>query len=451
VAETIVARLTQQTVDTFEAQVTHLVATVSATAFQPPTAMPPTETPLPPTAIIPTSTPIPPSATPVLPTPTNTPIPCDAAQFVADVTVPDYTPFSPGTSFTKTWRLKNIGSCAWMTSYSVVFEKGYAMTDKTIINLPARVWPGETVDVSVNMVTPSKPGNYKGNWMLRSESGRYFGVGANADKSFWALIKVISSNPDYAYDFTASYCSADWRSGAGKLTCPGNSDDAEGFVVILDNPILEHRNDDEPALWTNPNFSKDGWIRGKYPPITLKDGYRFKSWIGCLAASKGCHVIFRLDYTVDGGSINNLGEWHEIYDGEAYQIDLDLSYLADQKVQFVLSVEAVGDPKAARAFWFAPRIKATKPVLPHEEENAAIQAALQTVAKGTGIDVNSLSLVSLERTDWTDYCLGIPRDDRDCSSAKIPGYRIVMKTVNRHYEAHTNLDGSEVWWFEISN
>ena len=33
----------------------------------------------------------------------------DWAGFIADVTVPDGTAFSPGATFTKTWRLKNIG------------------------------------------------------------------------------------------------------------------------------------------------------------------------------------------------------------------------------------------------------------------------------------------------------------------------------------------------------
>ena len=285
--------------------------------------------------------------------------------------------------------------------------------------------------------------------MLRNDYEKVFGVGASGEQSFWALIKVISSNPSYAYDFTYHYCSATWHSGAGKLTCPGNSDDKDGFVVVLDNPVLEHRNDDEPALWTNPNHSKDGWISGKYPSITVQEGDRFRSWIGCLAASKGCHVIFKLDYEGEDGSIGNLGEWHELYDEQAYQINLDLTHLAGKKVQFILSVESIGDPKAARAFWFAPRIKSTEPEPTPKPENPAVQAAVKMVAKDTGIDVNSISLVTVERVEWTDNCLEIPRDDRECSSANIPGYRIVMSANNRRYEAHTNLDGSDLWWFQV--
>ncbi len=33
--------------------------------------------------------------------------------FVADVTVPDDTHFSPGQTFDKTWRLQNAGDCEW--------------------------------------------------------------------------------------------------------------------------------------------------------------------------------------------------------------------------------------------------------------------------------------------------------------------------------------------------
>jgi len=35
---------------------------------------------------------------------------CNWAQFVTDVTVPDGTYLAPGTTFTKTWRLKNIAA-----------------------------------------------------------------------------------------------------------------------------------------------------------------------------------------------------------------------------------------------------------------------------------------------------------------------------------------------------
>jgi len=61
--------------------------------------------------------------------PASTPPPagCDRAQFISDVTVPDGTTFAPGAAFNKTWRLKNVGTCTWTTSYSLVFDSGEKM------------------------------------------------------------------------------------------------------------------------------------------------------------------------------------------------------------------------------------------------------------------------------------------------------------------------------------
>ena len=49
---------------------------------------------------------------------------CDHAQFVSDLTVPDGSSFAPGAAFTKTWRLMNIGTCTWKTSYKIVWAGG---------------------------------------------------------------------------------------------------------------------------------------------------------------------------------------------------------------------------------------------------------------------------------------------------------------------------------------
>jgi hypothetical protein len=118
---------------------------------------------------------------------------CDAAQYVADVTVPDNTVMAPNFSFTKTWRLKNIGTCTWTTSYKVDFASGNPMSAVYPVNLPNSVAPGQTVDVSVNMVSPSGSGAYQGNWKLKNASGVSFGIGSTANEAFWVKILVSSS------------------------------------------------------------------------------------------------------------------------------------------------------------------------------------------------------------------------------------------------------------------
>src|SRR5688572_18810473 len=53
----------------------------------------------------------------VLSTATNTPVPCNQASFVSDVTIPDNTSITVNDGFTKTWKLKNVGSCTWTSGY----------------------------------------------------------------------------------------------------------------------------------------------------------------------------------------------------------------------------------------------------------------------------------------------------------------------------------------------
>lgn len=99
---------------------------------------------------------------------------CDNADFVTDVTIPDGTSLDPGETFTKTWRLKNVGTCSWTPSYSLVFSTGDAMSGPASQDLTANVNPGQTVDISVNLKAPSSPGSYTGYWKLSNAAGTTF-------------------------------------------------------------------------------------------------------------------------------------------------------------------------------------------------------------------------------------------------------------------------------------
>lgn len=122
---------------------------------------------------------------------TATPIPCNLARFVADVTIPDGKEFGPGATFTKTWRLKNIGSCAWTSGYDIVFHSGDAMGAPSAVQITTgTVNTGHTVDVSVDLTAPSIPGTYRGNWQLRDPSDVIFGIENSTSGLFWVEIVV---------------------------------------------------------------------------------------------------------------------------------------------------------------------------------------------------------------------------------------------------------------------
>ncbi|MBN2502901.1 MAG: hypothetical protein JXB38_19130 [Anaerolineales bacterium] len=170
-----------------------------------PQDLPPTPTPT--LALLPTNTPVVfPSATPVILQPTNTPSPTqaptstlrpyDAAAFIADVTVPDGSKVAPGETFLKTWRIKNIGTTTWDTSYATVFHSGERMSSSARVALGGPVYPGQVVDVSMYLTAPEKAGEYRGNWILQNTSGYSFGFGSDADVPLYVIVKV-SAKDDY--------------------------------------------------------------------------------------------------------------------------------------------------------------------------------------------------------------------------------------------------------------
>jgi hypothetical protein len=144
----------------------------------------------PPNTLVPTKEP---TAT-KQPTSTFVPIPCDRADFVADVTIPDNTYISPGNSFTKTWALKNSGTCTWTTGYSLVYASGEQMGGQASTSLPGNVLPGQSINLSVNLTAPAAAGAHQGYWRLQNAYGGAFGWGINGDQAFWVLINSGSSS-----------------------------------------------------------------------------------------------------------------------------------------------------------------------------------------------------------------------------------------------------------------
>jgi len=112
------------------------------------------------------------------------------AEFVKDVTIEDYSQVKPNEVFTKIWEVKNTGTCTWTTTYALVFTLGDRMSGISPKMLNQAVKPGETVDLSIDLVAPKQSNMYQGNWMLQDENGNQFGTGYAAKDFFWVSITV---------------------------------------------------------------------------------------------------------------------------------------------------------------------------------------------------------------------------------------------------------------------
>ncbi len=139
------------------------VAAIQPSPVVPTVEIPPAETVAPP---------VQPTATQPAP-PTATPLPCNAAAFIGE-TVPDGSELVVGTSFDKSWRLMNVGTCTWNSNYELYFADGDKMGGPSDVNLTQNVKPGELVDLSVSLKVPDSVGMYKGYWKVRDDQGNTF-------------------------------------------------------------------------------------------------------------------------------------------------------------------------------------------------------------------------------------------------------------------------------------
>ena len=122
------------------------------------------------------------------------------AAFLGDVSIPDNTITAPGSSFIKTWRLRNDSTCAWgpgLKLHSLAFFNGNPLGALAEVPLPTVVQPGGVVDVSVNMIAPNLPGTYRSEWMLQIAAGPLLGVGADGQTPLYTQIVVQAGQPNY--------------------------------------------------------------------------------------------------------------------------------------------------------------------------------------------------------------------------------------------------------------
>ena len=142
----------------------------------------PTLPPLPTLPPIPTATSAPVATVTAVPT-----TPTAACLFVTmtSETVKDKTVFGPGDTFTKTWTVKNTGTCAWNDDYKIVFRSGNQMGGPEKQAIGEDVKPGESVTISVDLTAPATAGTYTGKWIFRTDKGVDFGV-----NGIWTTIVV---------------------------------------------------------------------------------------------------------------------------------------------------------------------------------------------------------------------------------------------------------------------
>jgi ABC-type amino acid transport substrate-binding protein/heat shock protein HslJ len=120
----------------------------------------------------------------------------DNMAFVADVTYPDNNmtappQVAPGQSFVKTWRVKNTGTCTWVSGYKLSYAYGNttaAGMGGQPVPITSPVAPGAQVDLSASLTAPKTPGTYQGFWQMVNDKGTPFG------QTIWVGVTVVDTS-----------------------------------------------------------------------------------------------------------------------------------------------------------------------------------------------------------------------------------------------------------------
>ncbi len=111
---------------------------------------------------------------------TSTPVVYDYFSWnplTVDVNIPDGTQMTPGQTFVKTWRIKNIGVNTWGAGYKVICSSQCDQLPGVAQPLNGVIGPGQEVEISVQFKAPTKAGTYSSAWTLQNAAGiNFFGM-----------------------------------------------------------------------------------------------------------------------------------------------------------------------------------------------------------------------------------------------------------------------------------
>jgi uncharacterized protein YkwD len=154
------------------------------------------------------------------------------ASFVSDVTIPDNSTVAAGSEFTKTWRVRNAGTCIWWAGYTLTHYSENAMSAPASVPLPVTN-PGESADISVDLIAPSVAGTYRGNFVIENPEGLIMQV--DEDSRLWLIINVTGTAPSASTGTPGS--SSSGASGTAAPTTAGSSTGSGGATCAFTTDV----------------------------------------------------------------------------------------------------------------------------------------------------------------------------------------------------------------------
>ncbi len=108
----------------------------------------------------------------------------EAIGFGADITIPDGTILKSGETVTKTWVLKNIGTCTIHPDYKIVWTDTSITNEQKLFDFNTTIAPGQEGEVSFSFQVQGN-GPTRISFQLANSDGAMFGLGARGIGALW--------------------------------------------------------------------------------------------------------------------------------------------------------------------------------------------------------------------------------------------------------------------------
>jgi len=170
----------------------------------------------------------------------------DYASFLSDVTYPDNTEIEAGEVFTKTWEIKNNGTCTWGEGYEMIFVSGPFPGALPLDDPFPEVLPTGSVELSVVITAPLTADIHKGAWIIQRPEGDNVQIQEGDVFDLWAIVIVSGES-------AVSVGGGETRELKDGIVCAESNKNYENQILQLINGAREDEN--LPAYGLQPQLT----------------------------------------------------------------------------------------------------------------------------------------------------------------------------------------------------
>gem|GEM_PF-4646566 len=298
--------------------------------------------------------------------------------------MPDGSSVSAGEQLIKTWRIRNIGTCAWTTDYKLVYNNGNIVSEESINPFTQPIEPSQTAEISIPVSIPLTAGRSETFWYLVSGSDEIVGTNSQGNPYLWLKVDVqpaslltptlvgtpqtlspletptlavFTTLAEGTFDLYNNACFATWTNNTNPIPCPEFETDPFGSVQLVKNRIFENGETSSNALlFALPESQSEVIVTGTYPQFTVQPNSKLTFKTGCLQNATQCSTNVFFYYIHASGSREILWAVTELQDGITSNVSIDLSFLQGQTISIQIEVSSLRESRDDSILIDSPQI-----------------------------------------------------------------------------------------------